>query len=73
MIDKELNNLLAAINLADYDGNKELVVTVKDLQILRNKIVSDRVKHIQDLAYIKKVENRLLKTEYPIKRLSQYA
>ncbi len=40
---KTLDTLLHGINLADYEGAKDLVVSIKDLRLLRKTILNQQV------------------------------
>ncbi len=69
MTDPKVDNLLKAINLADYDGLKRLDVSMEDLKLLRShiKLIEDTIKSEQKrhVVAISKLQLELI--EKPIK------
>jgi len=63
---KDVDILLAAINLADMDGLKKVEVSIKDLQVLRKAIQvhSDRVQGLI-------LDNEVLRSKLALKGLDR--
>jgi hypothetical protein len=55
----EVNNILQAINLADYDGIKRIEISVNDLQKLRHEIIN-----LYNNASVQRKERARLQVEY---------
>lgn len=66
---RDINKILKAINLADYDGHRSLEVTMEDLLLLREEVLSLRANIVKNKVAVSTLEAKveLLKIDRAVK------